>query len=57
MYEICRSTKFKRDVKRSQKQNKDMNKLRAVLDCLIEGEELPTKNKDHFLSGNWPGYR
>jgi mRNA interferase YafQ len=57
MYEISRSTRFKRDIKRSQKQNKDINKLKAVLDFLIEGKELPAKNKDHFLSGNWSGYR
>ncbi len=57
MYEIIRSTKFKRDVKRAQKQQKKMDKLRAVLTLLIEGQELPVKNKDHFLSGNWSGYR
>ncbi len=57
MYDISRSTKFKRDIKRGQKQNKNMNKLKAVLDLLIEGKELPPKNKDHFLSGNWSGFR
>ncbi len=57
MYEIVRSTKFKRDVKRAQKQQKKMDKLRTVLKLLIEGQDLPLKNKDHFLSGNWSGYR
>lgn len=57
MYEIVRSTKFKRDVKRAQKQQKKMDKLRTVLNLLIEGQDLPSKNKDHFLSGNWSGYR
>ncbi len=57
MYEIVRSTKFKRDVKRAQKQQKKMDKLRTVLNLLIEGQSLPVKNKDHFLSGNWSGYR
>tara|TARA_R110002072_G_scaffold208290_12_gene365788 strand:+ start:755 stop:1030 length:276 start_codon:yes stop_codon:yes gene_type:complete len=57
MYEVIRSTKFKRDVKRAQKQQKKMDKLRTVLNLLIEGRELPVKNKDHFLSGNWSGYR
>ncbi len=57
MYEIIRSTKFKRDVKRAQKQQKNMNKLRNVLSLLIEGQDLPAKNKDHFLSGNWSGYK
>ncbi len=57
MYEIVRSTKFKRDVKRAQKQQKKMDKLRTVLNLLIEGQDLPVKNKDHFLSGNWSGYR
>lgn len=49
MYEIVRSTKFKRDIKRAQKQQKKMNKLRTVLNILIEGQELPVKNKAHFL--------
>lgn len=57
MYEITRSTKFKRDVKRAQKQQKDTDKLRVILNLLIEGQDLPAKNKDHFLSGNWSGYR
>lgn len=57
MYEIVRSTKFKRDIKRAQKQQKKMDKLRTVLNLLIEGQDLPVKNKDHFLSGNWSGYR
>lgn len=57
MYEIVRSTKFKRDIKRAQKQKKKMDKLRTVLNLLIEGQDLPVKNKDHFLSGNWSGYR
>ena len=56
MYEIIRSTKFKRDVKRAQKQQKNMNKLRTVLNLLVKGQDLPIKNKDHFLSGNWSGY-
>lgn len=57
MYEFKRSTRFKRDVKRCQKQNKSMELFKTVHEKLIKGDPLPRKNKDHSLSGNWNGYR
>jgi len=51
------SGQFQRDVKRSRKRGKDMEKLKAVVQCLISGEILPPKNKDHSLSGDWAHHR
>lgn len=34
-----------------------MNKLKAVIDKLLENQELEPKYKDHALTGNWNGYR
>jgi mRNA interferase YafQ len=57
MYEFTRSTRFKRDVKRCQKQNKSMAQFKNIHEKLVKGEPLPRKNKAHNLSGNWNGYR
>ena len=52
-----RSTQFKRDVKRAEKQGKDLTKLRAVLAALIRQEPLAAQQRDHPLRGIWKGYR
>lgn len=57
MYEIKRSTQFKRDVRRSIKQHKLMTKFKAIHELLMSGMSIPETNKDHILSGNWNGHR
>ena len=52
-----RSTQFKRDVKRAEKQGKDLTKLRALLTSLIRQEPLSARHLDHPLRGIWKGYR
>ena len=39
------------------KRGKDLDKLKAVLDLLIAGDELPAPYKDHPLRGNFVGSR
>ena len=51
------TTQFKKDYKRTKKQNKDIAKLRAVIEKLVAGQLLEPKYKDHQLSGNWKGHR
>ena len=46
------TTQFKKDFKSSQKQGKDLDKLRAVIEILAKNETLHPKYKDHQLSGN-----
>lgn len=41
----------------SQKQNKDIKKLKALVNVLISGENLNPKYRDHQLTGNWKGHR
>ena len=57
MYEIRRSTRFKRDVRRCQKQGKPMEKFKDIHERLVRGEPLPEQNRDHNLAGGWGGYR
>ncbi|NEO41511.1 MAG: type II toxin-antitoxin system YafQ family toxin [Moorea sp. SIOASIH] len=49
--------RFKKDVKRLQKRGKNMEKLKTVIEKLLERKELEPKYKDHALTGNWSGYR
>jgi len=54
---VSRTTQFKKDVKVAGKRGKDMGKLKAVLDLLIAGDELPRQYKDHPLRGTFAGSR
>ena len=51
------STQFKKDYKRIKKQNKDLSKLRIVIEKLSEGQSLDPIYHDHPLSGNWKNHR
>ena len=48
---------FKRDYKKAQKQNRDIIKLREVVEMLLQGEAPPPKYRDHQLTGKWNGHR
>lgn len=54
---IYYTNQFKKDYKRIKKQNKDVNKLRIVIEKLIAKEQLESKYKDHPLLGNRKGFR
>ncbi len=56
-YEVKFTTQFKKDLKFAKKQNKDIEKLFAVVELLANGEKLDFKYKDHDLSGNYKGTR
>ena len=57
MRTFSRTSQFKKDVKLAGKRGQDLEKLKAVLDLLIAGDELPVQNKDHPLRGNFAGSR
>jgi mRNA interferase YafQ len=54
---IVQSTRFKRDIKRLQKQDKDLAGLQAIIKILVKKKPLDLKFKDHKLVGNWKGHR
>ena len=54
---IRRTTQFKRDVARMQRQGKDLEKLKVVLASLVSGEELAVRYRDHVLVGQYKGSR
>lgn len=56
-YEIQRTSVFKKDYKRVQKRGYNIDLLKGIIAELADGKELPPKNKDHALTGDWEGYR
>ena len=57
MKTIRRTSQFKRDVKRMQRQGKNLGKLKIVLESLVEGGELADTYRDHVLVGQYKGTR
>lgn len=56
-YEIIMSTSFKKDYKSIIKRGYDKKLLQDIINQLANGEELPPRNKDHFLKGNYNGFK
>jgi mRNA interferase YafQ len=52
-----RSAQFKRDVSTAAKRGRDLTRLRALLESLIQQEPLTARYLDHPLRGIWKGYR
>jgi mRNA interferase YafQ len=57
MKTIRRTRQFKRDVKRMRRQGREVEKLKRVLEALVEGEPLAAKYRDHVLVGQYKGTR
>lgn len=49
--------KLLKDLERSKKRGKNIQKLKEVLTYLAEEQPLPLKYRDHFLIGNYRGRR
>jgi mRNA interferase YafQ len=52
-----KSNKFDREVIKQIKRGKDIEKLIAVMDLIIEQKPFEKRHHDHPLSGNWAGFR
>ena len=53
MLRLVLSSKFKKDLKRSKKRGKDLNKLYSIINKLQNQTLLDPGYKDHPLTGNW----
>ena len=51
------STKFSKNIEKAKRQKQNIEAVKNVIEILISGGELPEKNLDHPLKGNWKGYR
>ena len=56
-YTIKPTTKFQKDLKRVQKRGCDLKLLTEIIKKLANGENLPPKNRDHSLTGNYGNCR
>ncbi|WP_282925678.1 type II toxin-antitoxin system YafQ family toxin [Helcococcus kunzii] len=56
-YKIKFTSQFRKDIKRSKKQGKDLNKLFNVIESIARGNSLDKIYKDHELKGIYKGTR
>lgn len=54
---ITRSSKFKKDYKLAQRQQRNIKLLHDIIEKLARREKLPPKIKDHELKGKLKQYR
>ena len=57
MLNIVWGSRFKQDLKRMQKRNKDVEKLKSVINTIAEEKPLELKHFDHKLIGDKSGCR
>lgn len=57
MLKIRYHTSFRKDYKRIVKRGYDVKLLEDIINKLANGEQLPEKNRDHNLSGEYSGCR
>lgn len=56
-YTVKFSKQFKKDFKKAEKQHRDMDRLKTVIELLADGKELPEVYRDHELRGSFKGKR
>ena len=57
MLQAIRTTRFKKDVKHLSKRGKNLDKLKVVIEALLNQQPLDSRYKDHILIGNYAGRR
>ena len=57
MLSVVSTNRFKRDLRRVARQNKNIDKLETIVDCLVARKPLPPANRDHLLTGNYAQHR
>lgn len=54
---IRQATRFRRDIKRLQRQNANLSRLQTIIKQLADELPLEARYRDHQLTGNWRGFR
>ena len=54
--ELRTTTAFERDLRRVNKQGKDLDKLETIVNALQGQGQLPARCHPHPLRGNWAGH-
>ena len=56
-YEIIRTTRFRKELRKMLRRGADIAKLETVVNILASGEPLPPQYHDHALTGDMEGTR
>ena len=56
-YDVIRTKKFRKELKKMLKRGADLDKLETVVNMLAAGETLPPQYHDHALTGDLEGTR
>jgi len=51
------TTQFRRDLRKAEQRNRDMQKIKDAMLLLLNEEPLPPQYRDHALKGVWKHYR
>jgi mRNA interferase YafQ len=57
MYKAVTTNRFEKDIKLARKRGKDLNKIKKIMEMLLEGTKLSSKYCDHQLTGNYASRR
>lgn len=57
MLQVRYSSQFRKDMRRLEKQGKDMGKIREAILILAQDKGIPSVYGDHSLKGEWIRYR
>ena len=57
MRRLKTTKRFERDLKRTKKRGKPLDKLWAVVEQLLKDEPLEPRHREHTLSGQWRSFR
>ena len=57
MLKIRYSNQFKKDYKLIKKRGYNIEKLKEVINLLVQDKRLPVKNREHYLTGNYKGFK
>ena len=56
-YDVIRTARFRKELKKMLKRGADLDKLEAVVSILASGAKLPPQYRDHALTGDMEGLR
>jgi len=57
LYEVKQTAQFKRDYRIAKKRGQNLQLLQEIILLLADGKQLPEKNRDHPLTGDWKNFR
>jgi mRNA interferase YafQ len=57
LFSVVPTNRFKRDLRRISRQNKNIDELETIVNIIAARDALPPTNRDHILTGNYREHR